>query len=311
MALTEVSEPRRQLKRRGLDKWSGVRSLVCPKAQAAALASSLYKQSWPEATGGTVPTCYDYDIIYAPYPAGRSDLALVEAYYSTPGFEVLPAGHARLDTFIKERMVVLRRDAITGKLVSGREQAPDGVNTNGAMVIQGDNRILEYTTVYVLNARFLKGKIPYDQIADNKGHLNNIGFTKPKAARGELLLRGASIGEAMVATFGTVRIHLEHRTGGWPNMITSRPYAMQIQRQNVYATDGVTVVGTQRVHVPVYGKVWNAAGVLVKADDVKCGGYKFGSFAWLKQIKIVEWSDYNYGFTGSLGQRGFEGKLGF
>ena len=65
MALIPVKE-RQSLRRRGLNKWSGLRTFAVEESQAISQAATLYGQAFPGVATGT-PICFDYDIRWWPY----------------------------------------------------------------------------------------------------------------------------------------------------------------------------------------------------------------------------------------------------
>lgn len=296
MALTEVAE-QRQLRRRGLSDWHGVRTFTCTAAEAIPGAATLYGQPFPGGSGVGWPKCYDYNIIYAPYPEGIKGTALVLAYYNTPGITILPAGMATLEMKFSEKIVKRTSDPVTGKLIEGQELSSDGDHTQGYDVVGGTNYIGESEVVYVINAWFRRSELPSAAIAACKNKLNNIAFTKPKAARGELRMVGAETTEGAVSENARVSIVLAHQEGGWDESITVRPYTIQLRKRYIYDALGVATTEPRSVQTKIYNTKWvvrKKITVPVHADDEARGTYKYGNFNWMKQITIVDTPKTNF-----------------
>ncbi len=282
MALAEVKQ-RKRLRRRGINRWSGVRTFADDESTVIDSAAALFGQSFPGTSGSGAPVCFDYDIQY--WPFDRPDTAMVVAYYSTPGVEVLPAGQARLFMRASGRMVRKKIDADGETVIEGVKPGSNG--RVRYRVVDGTNVQFESTIIYTIVGFYDRQEIPEAEIQGAINKVNRSAFQKPAAAIHTLKYLGGTTSEELVQQNAKVTHTLEYLESGWVENVTSRPEALIVDERPVLL-DGVDTTKTKEVLIWVPGKDLDGDGLLIDSPDVITNQYEETDLSFIRTLSIVD-----------------------
>ena len=166
------------------DRWRGVRTLLCKKDLASAVARGLHDQPYPLITGGYTPRCYQVKIEYE--PQGVEDTAMLIAYYQT---RPIPG---EIDVVTRTTTQAVKREFdVDGYQIIGPHSAKHPMEWQ---VVNGTPIRLETRAEYRIDTAIYRSNYSESTLHGLVGTVNNAPFSIRGYVLGQrLVMRGYTL----------------------------------------------------------------------------------------------------------------------